>query len=130
MDNIGIVIVSHSADVAASVAQMLNQMCQNKVKIAHCGGNKEGGLGSDADQITEAIKQVWSDKGVAIFVDLGSTEMNSKIAISRFESSKSRKIAIIDAPLVEGGLTTASVASCGESLKGIQKTLKDMSLYS
>jgi len=127
-NNIGIVIVSHSAEVARSVADMLGIMCDQSINIAHCGGNKDGGLGSDVDQITAAISSAWSDSGVAIFVDLGSTEINSKIAIKRLSKDKMKKVAIFDTPLVEGALTTISIASGGESLNEIQKVLKGMSL--
>lgn len=126
--NIGIVVVSHSAKVAESVALMSNEMSGGSVGISHCGGNLDGGLGSHVDDIVSAIDKAWSDKGVAIFVDLGSTEMNSKLAIASFAKEKSRKIAIMNAPLVEGVITTTSIAADGESLKQIQQMLKNMGL--
>ena len=120
MTNIGIVIVSHSAEVAASTAKMLRVMCDDKINIAHCGGNRDAGLGSDADDITAAIEAVWSDKGVAIFVDVGSTEMNSKIAISRFPKEQAKKIAIMDSPLIEGSMTTVFYCKLWRVIKGHQ----------
>jgi len=127
-DNIGIVVVSHSAEVAQSVASMSNEMSSGSVKISHCGGNSDGGLGSNVDDVIRAIDDAWSEKGVAIFVDLGSTEMNSKLAIASFEKTKAKKIAIMNAPLVEGVITTTSIAKDGESLKEIQQMLKNMGL--
>jgi len=60
-ENIGIVLVSHSADVAKSIAAMLEVLSDHSINIAHCGGNNEGGLGSDVDQVVSAIKAAWSD---------------------------------------------------------------------
>ncbi len=127
-DNIGIVVVSHSAHVAQSVAAMSHEMSGGRIKISHCGGNDEGGLGSHVGDIIRAIGDAWSDQGVAIFVDLGSTEMNSKLAIDSFEKDKAGKIAVMNAPLVEGVITATSIATDGESLKEIQQMLKNMGL--
>lgn len=127
-DNIGIVVVSHSAQVAESVALMSQEMSGGTVNISHCGGNIDGGLGSYVDAIIDAIETAWSDKGVAIFVDLGSTEMNSKLAIQSFAKTKARKISIINAPLVEGVITATSIAAGGESLKDVEQILENMGL--
>lgn len=127
-DNIGIVIVSHSAKIAEGVALMSQEMSGGNVKISHCGGDKHGGLGSNVDDIIEAIKNSWSDNGVAIFVDLGSTEMNSKLAIKNFSKEDAKKIVIMNAPLVEGVIATISFAADGEPLKELQQILKNMRL--
>lgn len=127
-NNIGIVIVSHSAKVAESVALMSHEMSSGSINISHCGGNPQGGLGSHVDDIIEAIKQAWSEEGVAIFVDLGSTEMNSKLAISSFSDDKAEKIVIMNAPLVEGVITSTAIAADGESLAELQQIFKNMRL--
>ena len=60
---------------------MVRQMVGDEVPLAFCGGNPDGGLGTDVESIMEAIDQAWSDKGVAILVDLGGAETNSEMAI-------------------------------------------------
>jgi len=69
--NVGIVIVSHSADVARGTAEMVRQMVGDDVRLAFCGGDPGGGLGTNVESIMSAIDNAWSEKGVAILVDLG-----------------------------------------------------------
>jgi dihydroxyacetone kinase phosphotransfer subunit len=80
-DTVSIVIVSHSADVARGAADMVRQMVGDEVRVAPCGGNPEGGLGTDVGAIMAAIESVWTAKGVAVLVDLGGAETNSEMAI-------------------------------------------------
>ena len=65
-DTVGIVIVSHSRDIAKGTADMVRQMVGAEVKVAFCGGNADGGLGTNVPLIVEAINKAWSPKGVAI----------------------------------------------------------------
>ncbi|MEQ9689804.1 MAG: PTS mannose transporter subunit IID, partial [Bauldia litoralis] len=43
MSNVGIVIVSHSANVASGTAEMVRQMVGDEVPLAYCGGDPDGG---------------------------------------------------------------------------------------
>ena len=49
-ENVSLVIVSHSPDVARGAADMVRQMVGEEVRVAHCGGNPEGGLGTDVQR--------------------------------------------------------------------------------
>ena len=69
-DTVGIVIVSHSKDIAKGTADMVRQMVGAEVRVAFCGGNADGGLGTNVPSIIEAIDSAWSSKGVAVLVDL------------------------------------------------------------
>ena len=80
-ENVGIVIVSHSADVARGTALMVEQMVGHEVPLGWCGGDPGGGLGTNVEAIMAAIDRAWSEKGVAILVDLGGAETNSEMAI-------------------------------------------------
>ena len=124
---VGIVIVSHSGLIAEGAADMARQMVGNAVPIAWCGGNPEGGLGSDIKAIAEAIEKSWTEQGVAIFVDLGSTEMNSEMAIEALPDSHAERVMIMDAPLVEGVIIATTTAAGGASLEEINMAVKDLS---
>ena len=60
---------------------MVRQMVGDEVPLAWCGGNPDGGLGTQVDAIMEAIDSAWSEAGVAILVDLGGAETNSEMAV-------------------------------------------------
>ena len=52
---VGLVIVSHSAQLAAGVVELAGQMTQGKTPIAAAGGAIDDILGTSADKILEAI---------------------------------------------------------------------------
>jgi PTS hybrid protein len=124
-DNVSVVIVSHSADVARGAAAMVREMVGDEVKVAACGGNPDGGLGTDVSKIIEAIESVWSDKGVAILVDLGGAETNSEMAIEMLDEERAARIVICNAPVVEGAVMAATEAAGGSDLATVRETAED-----
>ncbi len=122
---VGIVIVSHSPDVAKGAADMVRQMVGPEVPLAWCGGDPDGGLGSSVGKISAAIEQAWSDRGVAVLVDLGGAETNSEMAIELLGEDLRRNVAICDAPLVEGAIMAATEASGGGSLAEVRAAAED-----
>ena len=127
MSKVGIVIVSHSADVARGTADMVRQMVGKDLRVAHCGGNPDGGLGTDVAKIIKAIDEAWSDKGVAILVDLGGAETNSEMAIEMLPEDRRGKVALCNAPIVEGTIMAATEAWGGASLYEVRKTAEELS---
>ena len=113
MRTVGIVIVSHSPLVAEGAADMVRQMVGDEVPLAWCGGNPEGGLGTSVEAIIAAIDRAWSDRGVAILVDLGGAESNSEMAIEMLDGERGRKVVVCNAPVVEGAVRAATEASGG-----------------
>ena len=124
-NNVAIVIVSHSPDVARGAADMVRQMVGDEVDVACAGGNPEGGLGTDVGAIKAAIEQVWSPKGVAVLVDLGGAETNSEMAIEMLEPEKAACITICGAPVVEGAVMAATEAAGGADLETVRQTAED-----
>lgn len=119
---VGIVIVSHSADVAKGAADMVRGMVGDEVPLGHSGGNPAGGLGTDVQAIREAIDGAWSEAGVAILVDLGAAEMNAEMAIEMLPDDRRRTVRICNAPVVEGAVLAATEASGGSSLDEVCMT--------
>jgi dihydroxyacetone kinase phosphotransfer subunit len=120
--NVGIVIVSHSADVARGAADMVRGMVGDEVPLRHTGGDPGGGLGTDVQAIRDAIDGAWSEAGVAIMVDLGAAEMNTEMAIELLPPERRRKVRICNAPVVEGAVLAATEASGGSSLEDVCMT--------
>ncbi len=124
-DCVSIVIVSHSAAVASGTADMVRQMVGDEVKVAYCGGDPGGGLGTDMAAIMAAIDQVYSDKGVAILVDLGGAETNSEMAIEMMPEEKAEHVVICNAPIVEGSIMAATEAAGGADLDAVRATAEE-----
>ena len=120
--NVALVIVSHSPHVARGAADMVRQMVGDEVAVAHCGGNPDGGLGTDVAAIMDAIRAVWSERGVAVLVDLGGAETNSEIAIELLGGRYASTVVICDAPIVEGAVMAAAEAAGGGDLAAVQAT--------
>ena len=127
MQNVGIVIVSHSRLVAEGAADMVRQMVGDEVPLAWCGGNPEGGLGTSVEAIIAAIGRAWSDRGVAILVDLGGAETNSEMAIEMLDGDRAHKVVVCNAPVVEGAVMAATEASGGASLAEVRATAEELS---
>lgn len=124
-DTVSIVIVSHSPDVAKGTADMVRQMVGEEVRVAHCGGNPDGGLGTNVEAILQAIESVYSPKGVALLVDLGGAETNSEMAIEMLSDGRGANVQICNAPVVEGAVMAATEAASGASLEAVRATAED-----
>lgn len=124
---VGIVIVSHSPDVAKGTADMVRQMVGTDVPIGYCGGNPDGGLGTSVEFILAAIDTAWSDKGVAILVDLGGAETNSEMAIDMLPQERRNLVVVCNAPIVEGAVMAATEAWGGASLEDVRRTAEELS---
>lgn len=122
---VSIVIVSHSAKVAEGAADMVRQMVGDEVRVAFCGGDPDGGLGTDVAAIMAAIERVYSDKGVAVLVDLGGAETNSEMAIEMLGPARAAHVAICNAPVVEGAVMAATEAAGGADLDTVRATAED-----
>ncbi len=127
MSNVGIVIVSHSPDVAKGAADMVRQMVGEEVPLAWCGGNADGGLGTQVQDILDAIDRAWSEAGVAILVDLGGAETNSDMAIELLPEERRDRVVVCNAPVVEGAVVAATEASGGSPLAVVRATAEELS---
>lgn len=127
MSNVGIVIVSHSPKIAEGAADMVRQMVGDSVPLAYTGGNPQGGLGTSVEAIMAAINEAWSEAGVAVLVDLGGAETNSEMAIEFLPEERRGKIAICNAPLVEGAVIAATEASGGATLAAVKDMAEELS---
>jgi PTS hybrid protein len=108
---IGLVVVSHSRQLADGVAELAGQMAPS-VAIVPSGGDGTGGLGTDYVAVGEAIARADSGSGVVVLFDLGSAKMVADMAAEEAEGS----VVVVDAPLVEGAVAAAVRAQGGAGL--------------
>jgi multiphosphoryl transfer protein len=115
---IGIVIVSHSKQLALGVRELAAQMVHDQVPIAVAGGidDPENPLGTDPIQVYEAIASILSDDGVLVLMDLGSALMSAEMALEFFPDDQQDKIHLCEAPLVEGAIAAAVAAASGSNI--------------
>ncbi|WP_253738310.1 dihydroxyacetone kinase phosphoryl donor subunit DhaM [Halohasta salina] len=103
---IGLVVVSHSHAAAEGICELAAQM-GGDAPLEPAGGDGDGGIGTDADRIGEAIAAADQGEGVVVLVDLGSAVMNAELAIEMTEANAT----IADAPILEGALNAAVEAT-------------------
>lgn len=127
LPNVGLVIVSHSPKVAEGAADMVRQMVGSEVRVAWTGGNPAGGLGTSVPEIIAAIGRAWSEAGVAILVDLGGAESNSEMAIEMLPEERRGRVAVCNAPIVEGAVIAATEASGGADLGTVKRAAEELS---
>jgi phosphoenolpyruvate---glycerone phosphotransferase subunit DhaM len=125
--NVGIVIVSHSPDIAKGTADMVRQIVGSEVAVGFCGGNADGGLGTSVEAIINAIETAWSERGVAILIDLGGAETNSEAAVKLMSAARRHRIVICNAPIVEGAVMAATEAWGGGSLEDVRRAAEELS---
>ncbi len=116
---VGLVIVSHSAQLAEGVAELAGQMAQGKVVIAVAGGTSDGALGTSVEKIVEALNQANGPDGILVLLDLGSAVMATEMAVETFVHEEHSRVVISPAPLVEGAVIAAVEASIGNSLQEV-----------
>ncbi|WP_026887657.1 dihydroxyacetone kinase phosphoryl donor subunit DhaM [Clostridium beijerinckii] len=124
---VGIVIISHSKNIADGVKELAKQMAPN-VAIGVAGGTSDGRVGTDMEKISNAIEDVYSEDGVIIIFDLGSAFMNAEMAIECLDEKMKEKIKIVDCPIVEGAVTAAVESSIGKNIEEIEEALQPMNL--
>src|SRR4029450_9954220 len=126
-DMVGILIVSHSKDIAKGTADMVRQMVGSEIKVAFCGGNPDGGLGTSVAGIIDAIDAAWSAKGVAILVDLGGAETNSEMAVEMLEPARRDLVVVVNGPIGGGGVMAATEAAGGSTLAQVKAVAEELS---
>lgn len=117
---VGIVIVSHSAQLAEGVRELAQQMARD-VSLAVAAGidDPEHPIGTDAVAVYEAIQSIYSEDGVLVLMDLGSALLSAETALEMLEPEKAERVWLCAAPLVEGAVAAAVQAASGGNLESV-----------
>ncbi|MEV7069744.1 PTS-dependent dihydroxyacetone kinase phosphotransferase subunit DhaM [Streptomyces sp. NPDC091972] len=118
---VGIVLVSHSAEVAASVAELAKGLAGGgtEVPVAAAGGTEGGGLGTSAELIAGAAAAVDRGAGVAVLTDLGSAVLTVKALLAEGDELPAGT-RLVDAPFVEGAVAAVVTAATGADLAAVE----------
>jgi PTS hybrid protein len=119
---VGIVVVSHSSELARGLAALAGQMAGPSVRIEHAGGTADGQLGTDEGRVRDAIRRADSGEGVVVLGDLGSAILTIRHVL---ESRANGHVKLIDAPIVEGAVAAAVIASAGSPLEDVVQAAEE-----
>lgn len=116
---VGIVVVSHSAQIAAGTVELARQMAGPDLRIEGAGGIADGSLGTDAAAIMAAIEAADGGAGVVVLVDLGSAVLATQTALELLGDGAAARVRLSGGPLVEGAVVAALQASIGDGLDAV-----------
>ncbi|EPU22198.1 PTS mannose transporter subunit IID [Streptococcus agalactiae LMG 14609] len=122
MSDIGIIVVSHSKNIAQGVVELISEVAKD-VSITYVGGTEDGEIGTSFDQVQQIVEQ--NDKKTLLaFFDLGSAKMNLELVADFSE----KNIIINSVPVVEGAYTAAALLQAGADLDSIQSQLAELTI--
>ncbi|MGJ3558689.1 PTS-dependent dihydroxyacetone kinase phosphotransferase subunit DhaM [Streptomyces sp. INA 01156] len=127
---VGIVLVSHSAQVAASVAELATGLAGagTAVAVAPAGGMEDGGLGTSAALVVTAAASVDGGAGVAVLADLGSAVLTVKALLAEGDELPEHT-RLVDAPFVEGAVAAVVTAATGADLAAVEAAAAEAYTY-
>lgn len=118
---VGLVVVSHSPALAEAAVALASQMLHGvEVPIAVAAGTADGGTGTDATAIVEAVTRASSGDGVLVLMDLGSAVLSAELAVE-LAGDVDGGVVLSDGPFVEGLVAAAVTASTGASLDRVAR---------
>jgi multiphosphoryl transfer protein len=123
---VGLVIVSHSRELANALTSLIKQVSPSKISMAVAAGvgeNREE-FGTDAVEISEAISSVFSPDGVLVLMDLGSAVLSAQMAVELLPPEMAAQVRFCSAPLIEGSIAAAVQISLGSSVDVVSKEAK------
>ncbi|KUL26831.1 dihydroxyacetone kinase phosphoryl donor subunit DhaM [Actinoplanes awajinensis] len=120
MGLVGIVLVSHSEQLASGLRDLLRQVATDEVRIEPAGGTGDGDLGTSPDLIAAAIARADDGAGVVILADLGSAVLTTRAVLEDAPGPL-----LVDAPFVEGAVAAAVTASAGADLDTVAEAARE-----
>ena len=124
---VSLLIVSHSESLARGVKELAQEMAAD-VTIEAVGGTADGRLGNDYNKVYEALDKIYTDDGVAILFDLGSSYLTAEMVVEAFEAEGKDKVKIVDAAMVEGAVISSIEMSLGRSLEEVCNKVESLKL--
>jgi len=115
--HVGLILVSHSAKLAEGLADLLSQVAGPAVPIVTAAGAVDGSLGTNGGAVLEAMQRAAANGGAVVLVDLGSSILAVRAALAELSDDELARVAVADAPLVEGAVSAAVAASTGCTLE-------------
>lgn len=112
---VGIVLVSHSGELARGLAQLAGQVAGGEARVIPAGGLGDA-LGTSSEVVEAAIAEADQGDGVVLLADLGSSILTIRGIL---DHQPNGHIRLADAPMVEGAVAAAVSAAAGLSLEEV-----------
>lgn len=136
---VGFVIISHSKKLAEGIVDLTRMMAPD-ARIAAAGGLEDGSFGTSYEKIQSAIREVYSDEGVILLMDMGSAVMTAEMVLESMgsetqdpeawnqkkqnpERMADLNIRMADCPIAEGAVVGTVQAVSGASMEEILEEL-------
>ncbi|PFG19295.1 dihydroxyacetone kinase phosphoryl donor subunit DhaM [Serinibacter salmoneus] len=108
---VGLVLVSHSALLAAGACELASQMARDVV-LKPAGGTDDARLGTSFDVVERAVAAELDSgcTGVVLLADIGSARMTAEAVIDMLEDER---VVLAPGPFAEGAVAAAVAAQTG-----------------
>ena len=110
---VALVLVSHSAAIGEGVAELVSQVAGPDVPVLVAAGGPDGTLGTDGGRVLDALRTASEGLGGVVLMDLGSSILSVRAALGELSPEQRDRLAVVDAPLVEGAVAAGVTASTG-----------------
>jgi phosphoenolpyruvate-protein phosphotransferase/dihydroxyacetone kinase phosphotransfer subunit len=117
---VGIVVVSHSVNLAGAAVDLALQMVQGSApRIEIAAGTSDDRLGTDAVRVSEAIAAADDGDGVVVIMDLGSAVLSAELALELLPERHNTRL--VSAAFVEGIFAAVISAAAGAELDAVAR---------
>ncbi|HEY6685519.1 MAG TPA: phosphoenolpyruvate--protein phosphotransferase [Propionibacteriaceae bacterium] len=122
---VGIVVVSHSADLARAAVDLALQMVNGPApRIEIAAGTADDRLGTDAARVAQAVEAADDGEGVVVIMDLGSAILSAELALE-FLPEPGIKTRLVPAAFVEGIFAAVISAAGGAQLDAVARDAEE-----
>ncbi|TDE97188.1 HPr family phosphocarrier protein [Occultella glacieicola] len=106
-----LVLVSHSAQLAAGTVEVAQQMAPD-VALRAAGGTEDGRIGTSYDLVERVVTDLLDGGATAVVIltDLGSAALTAESVVDILDDDR---VVVVDAPFVEGAVAAAVAAQSG-----------------
>jgi PTS hybrid protein len=113
---VGIVLVSHSAQLADGLRELMSQIGASTLPVGVAGGTDDGRFGTSYDAVLRAIGEADRGGGVVVLTDLGSAVLTARAVL---DDHPRPDVVLADAPFVEGAVAAAALAAAGADFAAV-----------
>jgi phosphoenolpyruvate---glycerone phosphotransferase subunit DhaM len=127
-ERVGIVLVSHSEQLASGLRELLLQIGAAGLPVAVAAGTDDGRLGTSYQRIATAIASVDQGAGVLLLTDLGSAVLTARAVLADRAGDRAADgadVILVDAPFVEGAVAAAAIAATGADLVTVRAAAEE-----